>query len=406
MKRIHYGWFVLLGCALLLFCTSGLCVNAFTIYQPCILSHNQFTNAQSSLIVTTRSLAAFLSMFLTGAYYRRLSLRSGMSAAGLVTAGGFVLFGLAESFPHYCLAAVLTGFGFGVGSMIPIAIVLEHWFHRKRTLAISLCSAVTGLSTLGIPNLLTWMIERWSLRATFLAEGAFVALLSLLTFLLVRDEPARKHMEAYGAGASSGGSAARQPGRSLQRKNWHLLVPMLLAIGAKTGTGYSHLAVLASSQGFDSHVTALAISVSGVMMTLAKCAYGWITERVGMYRSNRIFGGVLMAGMLLCCLVGLGPAVLFAAMCCYGGGLAMTTAGLSAWAGELSSSADYDRTVRRFQIGYAAGGLLFSSLPGILADLSGGSYIPAYIFFAVCTAFVIFAIQRTLRRSAPAGAKN
>ena len=27
-KKLHYGWAVCAGCALLLFCTSGLCVNA------------------------------------------------------------------------------------------------------------------------------------------------------------------------------------------------------------------------------------------------------------------------------------------------------------------------------------------------------------------------------------------
>ncbi len=45
----HYGWAVCAGCAMLLFCAGGLSVNAFTIYQPHILSRNGFTYAQSSL---------------------------------------------------------------------------------------------------------------------------------------------------------------------------------------------------------------------------------------------------------------------------------------------------------------------------------------------------------------------
>ncbi len=63
MKRkhpIHYAWRVCLGCALLLFCTSGLCINAFTVYQPYILTRNGFTNAQSSLIITVRGLTLSL----------------------------------------------------------------------------------------------------------------------------------------------------------------------------------------------------------------------------------------------------------------------------------------------------------------------------------------------------------
>ena len=80
-------------------------------------------------------------------------------------------------------------------------------------------------------------------------------------------------------------------------------------------------------------------------------------------------------------------------MCFYGAGLALTTVGLTAWVGDLCCGAEYDKTVRFFQLGYAAGSFIFSSLPGILADVFYGSYIPAYIFFLFCTIYVIFTIQ-------------
>ena len=91
--------------------------------------------------------------------------------------------------------------------------------------------------------------------------------------------------------------------------------------------------------------------------------------------------------------------MLFLAMCTYGAGLALTTVGLTAWAGDLSAPEQYDETVRRFQLGYAAGGLIFSSLPGILADHFHGSYLPAYLFFTVCTVFVVASIQWTYRHT-------
>lgn len=397
MKKLHRGWGVCLGCALLLFCTSGLTVNAFTVYQPYILKLNGFTNAQSSLIITVRSLSSLLSMLLAGAYYRRLSLRTGMSLAGAAVAGAFALFGLARSFAGYCLAAMVLGLGYGIGTMIPIAIVLEHWFLRKRTLALSLCSASTGLSTLGIPSLLTGLIETLGLRTAFFGEAVFIALMSLLTFLLVRDAPADLDRQPYGADRPDAAAAARQTGRALRREHWFLLVPMLLLIGAMTSSGYSHLSVLAAAQGFDSGVIALAITVSGVMMTLGKCVYGWVSERIGTEGSNGLFSIVLLCGMVLCCVMGRSIPLLFAAMCAYGGGLALTTVGLTAWAGDLSSPEQYDATVRRFQIGYAAGSLLFSPLPGLLADRFGGSYVPAYVFFTACTVAVVWIIRRTYK---------
>lgn len=297
MKRIHYGWVVCLGCALLLFCTSGLAVNAFTIYQPYIITQNGFTNAQASFLITVRSLFAFLPMFLTGAYYKRFSLRVGMTLAGLLTAGSFLLFGCARTYAMYCLAAMVLGFGYGFGTMIPIAIVLEHWFIQKRTFAISLCSAITGLSTLGFPSALTWSVETYGLQFTFLAEGLGIAVLALLAFLFVRDNPAQAGEQPYGAGHPEETFRSIRSSGTLRKQNWYLLVPMLLLIGAMTNVGYSHLAVLAASEGFESHITALAITVSGVMMTVSKCIYGWISEKLSTYRSNWIFGAILIAGM-------------------------------------------------------------------------------------------------------------
>ena len=86
MKRIHYAWWVCAGCALLIFCTAGLAVNAFTIYQPFILRGNGFTNAQSSLLITVRSLAAFFASILAEQVYRRLSPRTGMALGGILSA--------------------------------------------------------------------------------------------------------------------------------------------------------------------------------------------------------------------------------------------------------------------------------------------------------------------------------
>lgn len=394
MKKIHYSWLVCFGCALLLFCTSGLSVNAFTIYQPYILKQNHFTNAQSSAIITVRSLFSFLAMFLTGKYYQKLSLRAGMGLAGGLTALGFGLFGIASSYPAYCLAAVAVGFGFGFGTMIPIAIVLKRWFNQKRNFAIGLCSAVTGLSTLGIPSLLTWMIETFGLRFTFLAEGACIAVLVAVSIFLIRDDPAQKGMQPYGLETSGQSPIPSRPSEGIAKKHWLLLLPMLLLLGAMTSVGYSHLSVLVSTAGFSAHITALAITVSGVMMTLSKCAFGWTADHLGTWRSNWIFGSVVVSGLVLCCCItGGSTVILFAAMCLYGAGLAVTTVGPTAWAGDLSTPETYDANVRRFQLYSSAGTLLFSSVPGILADHLGGSYIPAYMLFTAFAVFVLLSVQ-------------
>ena len=398
-KQPHYAWAVCAGCALMLFCSSGLGINAFTIYQPYILARNGFTNAQSSMIVTVRSLFSFASMLLCGLYYRRFSLRTGMGLAGAVLAAGFFLFGAASGFASYCFAAAVVGLGYGVSTMIPVSMLMERWFIEKRTLAVGLCSAVTGLSTLGIPSLLTRSIERRGLAATFYAESGVVALLVLLSFLLIRSRPQDKGMKPYGSWDSFEHRELELHGRSIPRKAWFLLIPALLCIGAFTSVGYSHITVLARGEGFSPDVIALAVTVSGITLMVSKFGYGWLEEKMSTKTTNWIFGGILIAGLILCCVIHGRTWMLITAMIVYGLGLPLGTVGLTAWAGDLSGPEEYDSTIQRFQIGYSAGSLVFSSLPGILADRFGGSYVPAYLFFTLCAVFAVVTIQYLYRHA-------
>ena len=402
-KKLHYGWLVCLGCALLLFCTSGLTVNAFTVYQPYLIERCGLTNTQSSMIVTVRSLTAFLGMLVTGVYFKKFSLRNGMGLAGLFIVLGFALFGVAREYALLLGAAVLTGIGYGLGTMIPIAIVLEHWFVRKRTLAVGICSAATGLSTLGIPNLITLVVERCGLRTAFLGEAVVIAVLCAVSRLLIRDWPADRGLQPFGAEASEEQDAAEPigGGRGLGKAEWALLVPLFLLLGGMTSVAYSHLGVMAVQAGFDAHTTAAAIMVSGLALMGGKFLYGALSGRMTAEKSNLLFGAMATAGLLLCCCTGGRVWALMAAMLLYGSGLALTTVGLTVWAADLSRVGEYDTLIRRFQILYSAGTLVFSPLPGLLADRFDGSYTPAYLFFTVSTVLLVAGIQFIYHRAGP-----
>ena len=398
MKKIHYAWAVCFGCALMLFYSGGLCINAFTIYQPYIRAQNGFTNAQTSALITVRSLSAFVSMLLSGWYFKKFSLRTGTLLAGLSVAVGFALYGIAKSYPIYCVAAVLAGAGYALAGVIPMAMIMERWFHKSRMLAVGLCSAATGLAVMGIPQLLTWMIETWGLMTTFLSEAALMGVIAAVVWLLLRDHPSEKGLEPYGAEAEIF-RARKQHGRKLEKRSWLILVPMLLLLGAVNSVAYSHLTMLATAQNFSAQTVAMAISVTGVALIAGKCVYGWIAEKWGTVASNWIFGTSLTVGLFFCCVAEGNSLLLFAGAGAYAMGVSLATIGTTAWAGDLASMEQYDRTVQLFQILSTAGALIFSTFPGILADRCGGSYVPAFVCFTAFAAFVLLAIQWTYYRT-------
>jgi len=393
--KTHYAWRVCAGCAVLLFCTSGLSVNAFTIYQPYILSLNNFTNTQLSMLITFRNLFSLASIILTAFYYRKLSHRLGMAVAGFLIVAAFVLFALAKSHVMYCIAASVMGMGHGLGTMVPVSIVINKWFTEKKNTALGICSAVTGLSAFGIPSLISKLIETAGLKSCFLIEALAVFVLVSISSLLIRNSPEEVGTTSYGTKKAE---AVIKTSGGLTKLDWVFIIPMLLLIGSELSVAYSYIAVLITGEGYSGSVAAVAVSVSGASLMLGKIFYGRICDALGCYKANYIFGPLMVVGLVLCCFIKKSPVILYAAMVFYSFFVAYQAVGLSSWVAELENSENYARTIRIFQVGYAAGCLIFSTVPGILADRANGSYVPAFAMFGAFSVYILFAIQFVLHR--------
>ena len=401
MKKIHYAWVVCIGCALILFCTSGLSVNAFSIYQPYIISQNQFSNTQLSTMIAFRNFASLFSLFLVNRYYHKLGIRNGLTLIGIILAVAFMLYGFATKYWHYCLAAMATGIAFGSGTMVPITILLSRWFSRNKDTAIGICSAVTGLSTLGIPSLLSRSIETRGLRFTFCTEAAIILLFATLCWLMLKNSPEEKGVLPYGQGSDEVSNPSQvkiSDNRDISRTALIIMILMLLLTGGVMNVAYSHLTVLITGVGLSESVAALAMSLSGLGLMFGKIVYGRLEDLWGTVRCNFVFAPLLLIGLVFCCFLGKAPFLLYPAMVLYSFGLGYLSVGLSTWPGELSSAERHDRMVQIFQIGYMAGCLLFSPVPGILADRAGGSYASAYGLFAVLGVVVFASVQIILIR--------
>ena len=229
-------------------------------------------------------------------------------------------------------------------------------------------------------------------------EGAAIALLSVISFILIRNDPRRMGLSPYGEGQEIRARQRTHGNVVLDLRDRLLVAPLALAAGVVTSVGYGHLTVYMTSMGYDPGAIAAAITVCGVALMLGKLLFGTIAEHIGNRRTHDVFGLILIAGMLLCCLAGKGLIVLYAAVAVYGAGLALTTVGLTTLAADWSVPDHYRATVEQLQTGYFAGALLFSPVPGIIADHAGGAYLPSFILFLACSVYMLTAIEIVYRR--------
>ena len=383
---------VCLGAALSLFVVMGLGVNTFTIYQPEIIAINGFTNAQGSWITTTRSLFILATLLTVNQLCAKLGLRLVMTLGMLLMGLSCFFFGLSATFPMYCFSAALAGVGYCLGGMVPLSLVISNWFTARRGLALGLASAGSGVATIFAPSAVTALIRSSGLKTAFFAEGGFILVLCAVTFLLLRDTPASTGRTPYGGEAAAPVSAPS--GREGHGKKPVLLI--LLAsflLGGPVGPAFSHLTVLFTSEGFDPVTVAGLISYMGLAITVSKILCGQLYDRLGGLRSNYIVLIVYLAGILLCALAGTGSLPLaYLAITTFSFGISVTGVSPAVWAKDLVSDADYPSTVRAITTAYTLGMLVFGPIPGVLADRYG-SYIPAYLLFALFQLLLTALIQ-------------
>lgn len=405
-KQSVRPWLVCLGGALMLFASMGLGSNVYSVYQPYIIAQNGFSNTEAAWIVTTRSLLIVAGMYTAEGLCARLGIRRAAAGAMLLLALSRFFFGAARALPAYLAAAAVTGLAYGWGGMIPLSLLINRWFQDRNAFALGLSSAGSGLATILIPAPLTWIIQSRGLSAAFYCEGAFVLLLALFIFLLVRDTPSQLGLSPY-----------RQPDRrdrdpepterpapgGMTPPYWAAYLTGVFLTGAPTAIGISNIGVLYRTEGFAPGTVAALVSLVGLALMGGKLLYGELTDRLGgRFATYVMYTGGLLSYILLCLAPNGSRLCAFTGAVFFGLALTLSTVSYSIWARDFLGDAGFAGGLKWSQSLYALGIVVFGPVPGWLADRTG-SYVPSYLLFLVMMTVSFLLIALVYRRTRSGG---
>lgn len=363
--KVHYGWYICLASFLMMFCTYGLAVNVFSIFLPHIITEVNLSKAEGSSIFTVQNIAILLAMLLAGKYYKKLGLRYGSSLAIFSIAIGYFVYTNAHSLNAYYLGASLVGFGYGMGGMIPVSILLNNWFNDKKASALGLAASGSSFSSLIMPTPLTILMETYNLYVSFFVQGILVLIISIVLFFIIRDTPAECKLTPY-----QDGKCAKDNDVIADNKNeihgltFITALFALFIFGGVSMGSFAHFAVHYSNLGYSNIIVSAAASVLGLVLMAGKCLFGIITDRIGSLKSTYIFTAVWMFGFFLTANAGISILILFLCPIIIGLSGSIGSMGPTVWAQSLSSKNNLTRTIRYFQIATMAGGIVCTLLPG------------------------------------------
>ena len=381
---------------LMLFVNMGVLSTAFSVYFPYIREMKGFSNTQVFLLTTMRQIFAMIVMTQSDRYFRALDIKKGSLITFFVAAAAFGILAFTPDTRLYFLATSLFGVAYGLGGMIPASILLRRWYPQHSGTAIGIAAAGSGLAGMIIPVLATRMVEGYGLSAAFAFQGAVILLLCIPLLLFVKDHPAEEEMA--GTHSSEGEKAAKHGRKEVKtaagagheagsgdfRLTDHprLLIGMVLMglLAFQPAAGFS---MLFRTSGYEMGKVALLVSAMGFFLIPSKILVGRFADRFGGKRMLRDCTILVAATLFLFSLTAFLPyPVLYFVLLVYALGISESSVGISVIAGDYASPAAYPRALKSCQFFYALGGLLFSTVNGMVADLTG-SYAPAYVFYAL-----------------------
>ncbi len=196
MRRIFYGWFMVALGALLMALGSAPLLYGLPVWNPVLRHAFGWSAFQMS--------GAFAIMQIEGAYaplvgwlIDKLGPRR-MVLIGLIVLGcGFMLFSQIRDLWHLYAVFLVMSVGATISTWLPMMTVVNHWFTRRKALAMSLVMEGFAVGGIVTPLVLAWAIggtdpdaaERYGWRNTAFFIGVFTLVLAIPLSSLVRNRP-------------------------------------------------------------------------------------------------------------------------------------------------------------------------------------------------------------------------
>lgn len=392
--KLHYGW-VIAVCCILFVCGSSLVSTGMSTNLNAMRQHLGFTNTQTSMVLTLRSIVGFIAAVFSARYYEKLGLRNGICLAMLSGVLAFLLFIIGgKNIYIVYIGGAVSGVCYTFGMMLPASMLIKNWFNKSRGFALAIASCGTAAVSVIFAPLTQSMVDNHGIMSAFIMEGGYLLLMAVLLFFLIKDRPEMMGLEPYGGKDWVPETKGREPkeATSLTRGWYYAYIFAIVLIGivaSPANANHTNNFVTAGLKPMD---VAKAISLYGILVTVSKILFGKAVDRVGTFATTMIYGLNFVIALSLEACVNFNPRNWFMilSLAIYAFGTLVTSLGYPNWTVDLDSS-HYNKTLSRCQTGYQFGAIIGSYVPGVIADATG-SYAGAYFFFAACIAIAVIIV--------------
>lgn len=321
--------------------------------------------------------------------------------AALLTGVPNILMGHSHFIWQFNLLGIIRGIGSGLISMVPIAIIINKWFHQKQGLATSIVLSFSSAAGALFTPAFTALVEQVGWRDSYVLSGILIIAFLLPGILIpYAIAPYEEGLTPYGAEetAEIKAESDSQPRVEGQGVSKLVFFTILVIAVAHTGAGgiIQHFPGYSQINGYGPNIGAMMLSVTLLGSVIFKVMMGSISDRSNPVMANLIMFTVNAIAVVIM-LETPNPTMVLVGAFLYGSAYAVPGVGLTLLTREMMGKAHFDKIFPLISFAISTSGALSISFVGYLYDFTG-SYTPAFMLAGIVNVLNIVLVLRLSRK--------
>ena len=278
MKKPYYGWWVVAGAFILLFCSAGTQFYTFPVFFEAILNDTGWARAETAAALSFGMFISGITGMVIGRLLRKVNIKSIMLSGCIIAGIGFSLLSTMDKlWQLYVFYGLIVAVGATCIALIPNLSAVESWFTQKRSTALGIATVGIGVGGMVMAPLASWLISIYGWQTTYLFMAGIITVLGIPVSIFAMRTP-KESEKSKATIEETKSEVSLASGITLHRALrdrvfWSIAIAVMLWACAY-GTGIVHQVAFAVDIGIDSRDAAGAVGLLAAFSIPGRLIFG------------------------------------------------------------------------------------------------------------------------------------